>query len=886
MPKSKKFQSAASRKVSKQKLAPPPWAASHSKASGVRDTITETLGLDGIAKDAERTLARLKERLSTTTEDNRQVIENNRTMSETEAVDYLAQYGVDVIMDDAAADADDERSKDKMWEDVEDQEFAQDIETFARHRWRGYWASPQKTWKERKARETSAWNTIMDSLVDIYLRTKYPSPYPVSTTTDEQSTIPPTTIPGLEEYDVDTQYTVRTYCIWTLERERTFTRKLNSTSPALELMSLGYVAKSPSRPTVAISLRTLQLLYRLRQRKASFSMEAFAKVICDYYKIAFRRHMREVVTDAFEIYLRIRRAVDLRVRNALGWGAADWRVKNACRACCYEVEGELPLRFSRLICMDGNSSLKRMLPVGDCTASDTRVLESDYFLSKEFVNSFAHEVKHKKVVGPQVMTKRPGDVTDSDSDKDGDPADEQDLGSEGDPTDGSRIEEAGPSLTHPADPGTGTAKAPAELTVEQALAAKIRENCVVNWQAASADEKKRTWGIFAECGIFSSACRHEMSLYTADMVRSGELAKYPLAIMSKAATDLPKKVAIGYDIGCDFEKTAGNSSLGPLLREKEFRFIVPAFHGYSHCYPCQLYYHPNIVVGMGLEDLETMERFFSSSNHLASITRYASPYRRRLFIEAYFKQWDEDKNLNLGTFILNNVKQALKIIKDGTPLLTKDMLDLKITEAEMEEWSQEQLRTFATLGEDDYDPRIIAYVELLEQVPEVDAKRKLVVMRFIRNNWNRDSAAALVDDQNTLSVETDRRYAIERFERLCREIVEFETALGIEEQWTPAHPEYQAAITVTKQRRYRNALYKVRGLIIQRLFELRKLNLAQTSYKSRTKLTKALQKRSQAIRTAVNAYNKAAAALEKPRDPLNWDRIAKNVGRRRKFETR
>ena len=47
--------------------------------------------------------------------------------------------------------------------------------------------------------------------------------------------------------------------------------------------------------------------------------------------------MREVIGDTFEIYLRIMRKVDQRIKAALGWDTPDWCVKNACRACCYEV---------------------------------------------------------------------------------------------------------------------------------------------------------------------------------------------------------------------------------------------------------------------------------------------------------------------------------------------------------------------------------------------------------------------------------------------------------------------------------------------------------------------------------------------------------------------
>ena len=72
-----------------------------------------------------------------------------------------------------------------------------------------------------------------------------------------------------------------------------------------------------------------------------------------------------------------------------------------------------------MIAMDGNDSLKRMDIQEDRTAADTHVLNSDYFLPKEFVNQYAHEVK--KAQGPQVKTRRPGDVTDSDDEEDLDP---------------------------------------------------------------------------------------------------------------------------------------------------------------------------------------------------------------------------------------------------------------------------------------------------------------------------------------------------------------------------------------------------------------------------------------------------------------------------------
>ena len=50
-----------------------------------------------------------------------------------------------------------------------------------------------------------------------------------------------------------------------------------------------------------------------------------------------------------------------------------------------------------------------------------------------------------------------------------------------------------------------------------------RSSCTRNWKAAQADDKKRSWGIFEENGIFASACPHGLILWLIDMVRSGEL---------------------------------------------------------------------------------------------------------------------------------------------------------------------------------------------------------------------------------------------------------------------------------------------------------------------------------------------------------------------------
>lgn len=76
--------------------------------------------------------------------------------------------------------------------------------------------------------------------------------------------------------------------------------------------------------------------------------------------------------------------------------------------------------------------------------------------------------------------------------------------------------------------------------------------------------------------------------------------------------------------------------------------------------------------------------------------------------------------------------------------------------------------------------------------------------------------------------ETERRYAAERRDQILRDVVEMEVRLDIEQRWTPTSTEYREILTYMSTRKYHQALDKLQKLVIQRLFELHKLNLSQT----------------------------------------------------------
>ncbi|KAH7904203.1 hypothetical protein BJ138DRAFT_1239965, partial [Hygrophoropsis aurantiaca] len=583
-------------------------------------------------------------------------------------------------------------------------------------------------------------------------------------------------------------------------------------------------------PSLAFSLPTLELYRRIRLRKPSFSVEAFAKVLCDLYGIPYRRRCRSALADAFDVYLMILRNVDREVSEALGRSSADWRVQNSCPACTYELEGEPDLKYHRMLAFDGNNSLSRAASLGGRSVGDNRVFKSDYFLDPDYVNVFADEVGTSSTA--------PGDAVTADD------------------------------VTSPDNPED------------------VMSGCTKNFKAAASDSKKKAWGIFEETGIFACACRHGIILWIADMIRSGELFKYPLSIVNKAVDTLGPRLLIGYDVGCKLAITIEESSIAGKFRQSQSRMCVDAFHGYTHKYICQDTNHPNVIEGMGLEDLSTMERIFSSSNQLASVTRYASAYNRRVYIDQYFRQWDEDKYLNLGYMLYRNYIQALDIIEMESVALQEAKVSLNIGDGDLETWLAEQSAYLATLGhETEWDVHAVTYVELLQKLMSARATAEGASNMFLSTTPSDyqfivPGAQTFIHAQYadelsyTRKLETQRRVASERYDQLLLEVTEMEVKMGLSCRWQPSDPEYAETVKYIATRKFHNALDNLQRLVVMRLMELHKLNISRTGYKMRSHIAKALQTRCKAIKSALKVYNDAAHALSPPAPTLEWERVS------------
>jgi hypothetical protein len=93
---------------------------------------------------------------------------------------------------------------------------------------------------------------------------------------------------------------------------------------------------------------------------------------------------------------------------------------------------------------------------------------------------------------------------------------------------------------------------------------------------------------------------------------------------------------VGYDIACSHIATIATSLIGAKAHTQHLLLTVNAFHSHAHNLLCQLCHHPLYLHGLGLEDLETCEWVFSSSNAVARVVQYSSHFHWMQFIDLHY----------------------------------------------------------------------------------------------------------------------------------------------------------------------------------------------------------------------------------------------------------
>ncbi|KAG1728427.1 hypothetical protein EDB19DRAFT_1897395 [Suillus lakei] len=326
--------------------------------------------------------------------------------------------------------------------------------------------------------------------------------------------------------------------------------------------------------------------------------------------------------------------------------------------------------------------------------------------------------------------------------------------------------------------------------------------------------------IFDESGIFITACRHCFVLVACDMLRSSELAKYPLVLIDKLLGVYGPNRSCAYDIGCVFSKTLSSSSL-----------------------VSQLHWHPLYIPGTGHSEGEGCKHIFSASNKLARSTRYVSPFHRHQSIKEHFSFWDKDKYVALSNFLWNHYREALKVIATLTIELTIIKAELQLTDDNFPRFLHEECN----------------YLESLKELP----------MNLLNEG---NSLMQINQALMAAHIKVDSSYAkLQHMEAL---VAHMEIQLSIDVWWEIGGKEYNRFKDEASLSKYCMALDELEQLVIMRLFELSKLSLSGTGYKLWQQISKALQWHSETIRKDITRYNVQAAALNPPHPNISWKDIA------------
>jgi hypothetical protein len=243
----------------------------------------------------------------------------------------------------------------------------------------------------------------------------------------------------------------------------------------------GLIPCAPFSPTLAFSTRVIELYRNSHLRCPHLAIQPFVKGLCDLHRVPFRPYLSQQFSICYDLYLSIREGVTQRVDTALDRSSPNWRLRNACPACCYKLKDEPAQIFEMLVTMDGNDSLKRILrrkpapesgqeenvpQIGESRElADSRKVGGEYYLSREKVDRWAKGVVEDLLPSPEPN-----------------PSEQESGGEQVDPN-----------------------------------------PCATRWTNMINDLTARMWGIFDETGIFLALCRHGFVLVVADMVQSGEL---------------------------------------------------------------------------------------------------------------------------------------------------------------------------------------------------------------------------------------------------------------------------------------------------------------------------------------------------------------------------
>lgn len=101
-------------------------------------------------------------------------------------------------------------------------------------------------------------------------------------------------------------------------------------------------------------------------------------------------------------------------------------------------------------------------------------------------------------------------------------------------------------------------------------------------------------------------------------------------------------------------------------------------------------------------------------------------------------------------------------------------------------------------------------------------------LSYTPTNFTHTSGLNAASRHHSKAFEGNYAAALRRYELQLNVVADFEHRHDIQQRWTPECPEYVMALKYFHEHRFVHAVEELEGLVVQRLFELSKANLAGT----------------------------------------------------------
>ncbi|KAJ7693724.1 hypothetical protein B0H14DRAFT_3531072 [Mycena olivaceomarginata] len=170
----------------------------------------------------------------------------------------------------------------------------------------------------------------------------------------------------------------------------------------------GLMPSTPHHASAVITVRTLEVFRIMQLRCPRLGIQVFVRGLCNLHVVAPHPYLDVQFSTAFDA--------------ALGHDIPNWRLKNACPTCLYELEGEPKLKRRVIVTQDGNNSLKQfgcrervvrfdgtVVPGASKERYDHRQAPEDFFLPRSDIEEWAKDEVDELIKGFELEEGEGGD---------------------------------------------------------------------------------------------------------------------------------------------------------------------------------------------------------------------------------------------------------------------------------------------------------------------------------------------------------------------------------------------------------------------------------------------------------------------------------------------